>query len=166
MKRKKHARLRVVLACPAGGVDEVHERRLGLGPATGLETTVGVDEQEARGEDVEHLGDAVLDLLLGGDTRRVDIVDTGADLVGVTVVPEGGEELHVALRCFNGDNVSVETLDRGEDVIEVGIAEVGVSLGSVADTSSRKLESVNGPTKVVIPVNTAERQLNRKILNL
>ena len=91
----------------------------------------------------------------------MNIVYTRANDVRVTELLEGREQLHVALRCFNGDNVSIETLDRGEDVIEVGIAEVGVSLGSVANTSSRKLESVNGPTKVVIPVNTAERQLNK-----
>ena len=88
MKRKKHARLRVVLAGPAGGVDEVHEGSLGLRPATGLETTVGVDDEEVAGEDRKHGRETLLDLVLRRDTRRVDVVDTGADLVGVAVVLE------------------------------------------------------------------------------
>ena len=154
--------LSVGLAGPAGSVDEVDERRLGLLPSTGLETTVGVDEQEARGENVEHLGDAVLDLLLGGDTRRVDVVDTGADLVGVTVVPEGGEELHVALRCLNRDDIGVKVLDRGEDVVEIGVAEVRVGLESIGDTSGGELERWQSPREVSLPVDLAERELWRE----
>ena len=54
-----------------------------------------VDEEEGLGEDVEHRFEAILDLLLSGDTRGVDIIYTRANLVGVAVVPEGVKELHV-----------------------------------------------------------------------
>ena len=94
-------------------------RTLGLLPATGLETAVRVDIHEVIREGLQHRGDAVLDLLLRGNTRRVDIVDTGTDLVGVAVPLEGVEQLHVSLGSFNGDDVSIKTLDRGEDVVEV-----------------------------------------------
>ncbi len=89
----------------------------------------------------------------------MDVVDTGTDLVGVAVLLEGVEELHVALRCLNRDNISIKTLDGGEDVIEVGVAEVGVGLELVGDTSSGKPEGVNSPLQVGVPVRAAERKL-------
>jgi len=137
LKREKEGDLSVVLASPLGTVDEVDERSFGLLPATGLETAVRVDEEERVGKNVEHGLEAVLDLLSSGNTRRVDVVDTGADLVGVAVMLEGVKELHVGLGGFNGDDISIETLDGGEDVVEVGVAEVGVGLELVSDTSSR-----------------------------
>ena len=151
--------LRVCLTSPAGGVDEVHERRLGLGPATSLETTVGVDDEELPGEDGEHGRKTLLDLVLGRDTGRVNVVDTGADLVRVAVVLEGVEELHVALRRLNGDDIGIERLNGGEDVVEVGVAEVRVGLESVRDTSGGKLERGEGPVEVRLPVSLAERKL-------
>src|SRR5262245_24469747 len=62
-----------------GGVDHVAERRNGLLPLAGLQAAVGVNPELLGLEELEHLRDAVLDLLLGGDTRRVDVVDTGAN---------------------------------------------------------------------------------------
>lgn len=112
----------------------------GLLPATGLQATIGVDEEERVGEDGKHVGDAVLDLLLTGNTGRVDVVDTGADLVGVAVLLEGGEELHVTLGGLNGDDISIETLDGGEDVVKVGVAEVGVGLELIGDTGGGQFE--------------------------
>lgn len=75
----------------------------------------------------------------------MDIVDTRTNLVGVAIVLEGIEELHVALRGLDGDDVGVKSLDRGEDVVEVRVAEVGVSLQSVRDTSSGELERWERP---------------------
>lgn len=70
----------------------------------------------------------------------MDVIDTRANLVRVTVVLECVKELHVTLRCFNGNDISIECLDRGEDIIEVGVAEVRVSLQGVGDTSSGEFE--------------------------
>jgi hypothetical protein len=50
-------------------------------------------------------------------------------------------------------------LDGGEDVVEVRVAEVGVCLELIGDTSSGELEGVNGPLEVSIPVSTTEREL-------
>ena len=123
--------------------------------------TYRVDKEEGIGEDVQHVLETILDLLLSGNTGRVDVVDTGANLVGVAVLLEGGEELHVALGGLDGDDIGVQALDRGEDVVKVRVAEVGVGLETIGDTSSGELEGVDGPLEVGIPVRTAERELQR-----
>ncbi len=131
-----------------------------LFPATGLQATIRVDEEERVGEDGKHVSDAVLDLLLTGNTGRVDVVDTRADLVGVAVLLEGGEQLHVTLGGLNGDDISIETLDGWEDVVEVGVAEVGVGLELIGDTSGRQLEGVHSPLEVAVPISATERKLS------
>jgi hypothetical protein len=45
------------------------------------------------------------------------------------VVAEDLDELEVGLGRLDGDDVGVETLDRGEDVGKVGVAEAGESGG-------------------------------------
>ena len=95
----------------------------------------------------------------------MDIVDTRADLVSISVVLEGLEQLHVALRRLNGNDIGVQTLDGWEDIIEVGVAEVGVGLGCVGNTSSGETEGVNGPGEVVIPISATKRELKSKLLS-
>lgn len=131
---------------------------LSLLPATGLETAVRVDDEQVGRKDGKHGGDAVLDLLLSGNTGRVDVIHTRPDLVRVAVVLEGVEELHVALRRLDGDDVGVEVLDGREDVVKVGVAEVRVGLESVADTGGRDLEGGEGPRQVLSPVSLAKRE--------
>ena len=46
----------------------------------------------------------------------------------------------------------------GEDVSEVGVAEVGVDLAVVADTRCGETERVNSPLEVVVPVFLSEGQ--------
>lgn len=129
---------------------------LSLLPATSLQTAVGVDEEETVREDVEHGLEAVTNLLVAGDTRRVDVVNTRTDLVGVAVLLEGVQELHVALRCLDGDDISVEALNGGEDVVEVGVAEVRVGLESIGNASSRELEGIDSPLEVAVPVRATK----------
>lgn len=100
--------------------------------------------------------DAILDLLLGGHARGVNIVDTRANFVGIAILLERAQKFEVTLGCFNGDDVGIETLNRGEDVIEVRVAKVGVSLQGVGNTSSSKLERIHSPGEVVIPIDTTE----------
>ena len=78
-----------------------------------------VDEEERVRQDVEHGLETILDFLASRDTRGVDIIDTRANLVGVSIMFEGVEKLHVSLGSLDGDNVSIKTLDGGEDVVEV-----------------------------------------------
>jgi hypothetical protein len=151
--------LSVLLTGPASGGDEVLKRSLGLLPATGLQAAIGVDEQQLGRDERQELGNTVLDLLLARDTGRVDIVDTRPDLVGVAELLEGREQLEVGLGRLDGDNVRIKTLDRGEDVVEVGVAEVRVGLGRVSDTGGGELEGVDSPGEVAVPVNATERKL-------
>lgn len=67
-----------------GGSNHVAERRLGLLPLAGLETAVRVDPELVGLEVLEHLLDAVLDLLLRRDTWAVDVVDTCETLAAET----------------------------------------------------------------------------------
>lgn len=65
----------------------------------------------------------------------MDIVNARANLVRVSIVLEGVEEFHVALRRFDRDDISIKTLDGWEDIVEVGVTEVRVGLESVGDPS-------------------------------
>lgn len=89
----------------------------------------------------------------------MDIVDTRTNLVSISVVLERLEQLHVTLRRLDGNNVGVQPLDGWENVIKIGIAEVGVGLGGISHTSSGETEGINGPGEVFFPVITTKRQL-------
>jgi len=103
--------------------------------------------------------ETVYNLLFGGNTWRVDVVDTGTDLVGVTVLLEGMQQFHVALRELDRNNIGIKTFNRREDVAEVGVAEVRVSLSVVTNACCCELEGVNSPFQVFIPVRCTKRQL-------
>lgn len=138
----------VLLAVEFGSVDQVDQRGLGLLPLARLETAVGVDPELVRLEVSKHLLDAVLDLVLGGNTRGVDVVDTGADVARVGLVDEDLEELGVALAVLNRQDIGIKSSDGVEEVLELRVAEVGVDLSRVANTSGRELERVDGPREV------------------
>jgi len=95
----------------------------------------------------------------------VNIVNTRTDLVSVSVVLEGLEQLHVALGRLDRDDIGIQTLDGWEDIIKVRVAEVGVGLCGISDTSSGETEGINGPGEVVIPIRTTKRKLKRKIVS-
>jgi hypothetical protein len=97
---------------------------------------------------LQHLADSVLDLLLAWDTRRVDIVDTGADVAGVSLVDEDLEELGVRLAVLDGEDISIESGNGVEEVLELGVAEVGVNLGRVFDTRDGESERLDSPVEV------------------
>ena len=149
-----------MLASPLGSVDQIDQRRLGLLPSTGLETAVWVNEQQRVGEELQHGSQTLLDLITSGDTRRVDIVNTRANLVGISIVLEGLEQLHVTLGRLDRDDVSIQALDGWEDIIKVGVAEVRVGLGGIGDTSGGETEGINGPSEVLVPIGTTKRKLN------
>jgi hypothetical protein len=128
-QRSRLRRLAVLLTEELGGVDQVGEGGLGLLPLTGLETTVRVDPKLLRLEVLEHLLNTVLDLLLGGNTGRVNVVDTRADVAGVSLVNEDLEELSVRLAVLNGEDVGIESRDGVEEVLELRVTEVRVDLG-------------------------------------
>ena len=96
----------------------------------------------------------------------MNVVNTGANLVRVTVLLESLDELHVTLGRLNRDDVSVKTLDGGENVAEVRVAEVGVGLQLVSNAGCSKLKRVNSPFEIGIPVSTAKRQLDAVSLRM
>ena len=104
-----------------GGVDHVGQSLLGLLPLSGLETAVGVDPELLGLEVLEHLLDAVTDLLLAGDTRGVDVVDTRSDVAGVLRVDEDLEELGIRLAVLDRQDVSIESGNGVEEVLELRV---------------------------------------------
>ena len=86
--------------------------------------THGIHEKERVWENIEHCLQAISDFLIAGNTWRMNVIYTRPDIIRIAVMFERIEQLHVALRSFNGDNVRIQSLDRGENVIEVGVAEV------------------------------------------
>lgn len=138
----------VLLTEVLGSVDHVGEGTLDLVPLAGLETAVGVDPELLGAEELEHLLNALLELLLGGNTGGVDVVDTGADVAGVGLVNEDLEELGIRLGVLNGEDIGIEGSDGVEEVLELGVAEVRVDLGRVLNTGGGELEAVDGPLEV------------------
>lgn len=142
-----------------GSIDQVGQGRLDLFPGTGLETAVRVDPELLRAEVLQHLRDTLLDLLLRRDTRSVDIVDTRSDMTGVGLVNEDLEELSIGTRVLNGENISVESSNGVEEVLELRVTEVRVDLSGVLNTSGGELEAVHGPLQVSLTLLAgAERE--------
>jgi hypothetical protein len=73
---------------------------------------------------------------------------TYSDVAGVGLVNEDLEELGVGSRVLNGEHISIKGGDGVEEVLELGVAEVGVDLGRVLNTGGGKLEAVHGPVQV------------------
>lgn len=68
----------------------------------------------------------------------------------IGLVNENLEELSVGFGVLNREHIRVQSADGVEEVLEFGVAEVGVDLGGVLDISSRELEAVDGPLQVCI----------------
>jgi hypothetical protein len=145
---------RVLSAEELGGADHVGQGLLGLLPLTGLQTTVRIDPQLLRLEELKHLLDAVLDLLLAGDTRGVDIVDTRADVARVGGVDEDLEQLGVRLAVFDGQDIGIQSRNGVEEVLELRVTEVRVDLGGVLDTSGGQAEGLDSPVQVGLTLLT------------
>ena len=102
------------------------------------------------------------DLFFTRNTRGVNVIDSRADLVGITETLECMQQFLVTLRELDGNDISVQALDRWENIIKVRVAEVRMSLGFIRDTGSGKFEGVHRPLQVFIPIRTAQWQLEVK----
>jgi hypothetical protein len=137
----------------------VGEGALDLIPLAGLQTAVRVNPELLRAEILEHLLDALLELGLRGNTRAVDVVDTRADVAGVSLVNEDLEELGVRLGVLDGEDIGIQGGDGVEEVLELGVAEVRVDLSRVLNTGGGQLEAVDGPLEVGVTLRAlAERE--------
>ncbi|KAI6768810.1 hypothetical protein HG531_010999 [Fusarium graminearum] len=101
-----------------------------------------------------HLLDAVLDLLLAGDTRRVDVVDTRSDVAGILRVDKDTEELGIGLAVLNGEDIGIKSSDGVEEVLEFRVTEVRVDLSGILDTSGGEAESLDSPLEVGVTLLT------------
>lgn len=129
--------------------DHVDECGDGFVPATSLETTVGVGPESFDRDDLGHGSEAGEELGGGGDAGRVNIVETGSDGQGVADGSEGREEVEIAARALDGEDISVEVSNVLENVLELGVAHVGVDLAGRLDPSSREAEAFDDRAEVV-----------------
>ena len=67
-----------------------------------------VDPELIRAKELKHLLDALLELLLGGHTGAVDVVDTGTNVTGVGLINEDLEELGIRLGVLDGENIGIQ----------------------------------------------------------
>lgn len=80
--------------------------------------TYGVDEKKRILENTEHQFKTILDFLFRWNTRRVGVIDTRANLVGVFMTLES---LEAAVRGLKSDDISIKTLNRVEDGMAIEI---------------------------------------------
>lgn len=78
----------------------------------------------------------------------MDVVDTWANVTWVSLVNEDLQELSIRLGVLNGENVGIKSSDGMEEVLELGVAEVGVDLGGVLNTRDRQAERLDSPVEV------------------
>jgi hypothetical protein len=121
--------------------------------------TYRVDEEKMVGKNLEHSRQPVLDLLLTRDTRRVDVVNTGTNLVGIAIMLEGIQKLHVTLRGLDRDDISIQAFYGWENIVKVRVTEVGMSLKFVGNTGGSQLEGIDSPLEICVPIAAAKRQL-------
>lgn len=79
----------------------------------------------------------------------MDVVDARADLAGVSVGGEGLEHGVAAAGVLDGDDIRVHAVDGVEDVLELGVAHVGVDLGGGGRLGGGEAEGVDGPAEVL-----------------
>lgn len=82
----------------------------------------------------------------------MDIIKTWSDSVGVSILFKGTEKLEVRLGVFNGNAVSVKSLDGFKDVVKVRVAHVGVDLSFIWNINGGQEEGLDSPVEVGILV--------------
>ena len=78
----------------------------------------------------------------------MNVVDTWTDVAWVSLINEDAQELGIRLGVLNRENIGVKSGNGVEEVLELGVAEVGMDLGRVLNTSGGKAESLDGPGEV------------------
>lgn len=69
-------------------------------------------------------------------------------MAGVGLVNEDLEELGVGLGVLNREDISIQSGNGMEEVLELGVAEVRMDLSGVLNTSGGELEAVDSPLQV------------------
>src|SRR5712691_1473113 len=116
-----------------GRLDHPCQCGLGFRPAAGLQSAIRIHPQALERDHALGLFEQLQHLPGVRHPRRVDVVYTRTDLVGIAELAEALEQLHVGARGLDGDHVGIERRDRGQDVVEFGVAHVRVDLRPVRD---------------------------------
>ena len=109
----------------------IFDSGFGFVPSAGFEATVGIYPKAFGGNIVLGFNQQIYNFFHTGNAGRMNIVDAGTYLVGVTETAENVQEFHLRTRTFNGDYVGVHKSDVLNDVVELGIAHMGVNLSLV-----------------------------------
>src|SRR6267143_1118906 len=149
-----------VVAIPhlSRGRDHVLERSQRLLPAPRLEPAVGIHPDLSAVQHPRHALQGAGDLRRRGHARRMDVVHTGADLIGILVLLEALQQLRAGAGVLDRDHIRIHPLDHLQHVVELAVAHVRVNLGGVTHTSRRQPEGVHGPPQVVRPIGAPQRQ--------
>src|SRR5712664_1093753 len=140
------------------GRDHVLERGQRFFPTARLEPTVGVHPDLGAVQHSRHALQCATDLRDGRHTRRVDVVDTRADLVGILVVLESLQQLRAGAGVLDRDHIRIHALDHLQHVVELAVAHVRVNLRAVAHPRGRQAEGVYRPLQVGGPIGAPQRQ--------
>src|SRR3954469_9486015 len=105
--------------------DHVLQRRQRFVPASCLEPAVGIHPDLPAVQDAGHALERAGDLRRRRHARRVDVVDPGADLVGILVLFEPLEQLRAGSCVLDRNHVRIHALDHLQHVVELAVAHVG-----------------------------------------
>src|SRR5690606_16071450 len=143
------------LACRS---HHVHQRRLGFWPGAGLQAAIGVYPQPLGGDALGSLLQQPDHLVRLGYPRRMDVVNSGPDVVGIVEGTEGLEQLHLGARRLDGDDVGIHRGNRLDHIVELAVAHVRVDLRFIAHAAGAQAEGIHRPVEIVLPGGAAQRQ--------
>lgn len=73
---------------------------------------------------------------------------TYSNVAGVGLVNEDLEELGIGLGVLDGQDIGIQGGNGVEEVLELGVAEVGMDLSGVLNASGGQLEAIDSPLQV------------------
>ena len=98
----------------------------------------------------------------------MNVVNAGADVVGVFRLDKGVEQFHFRARAFDGNHVRVHGGNGVNNIVEFGIAHVRVNLRGVLHAGCGQFKGVDRPFEIIRPRCPAQRQAfaQRRFINL
>src|SRR5262245_1874408 len=118
---------------PFCGFDHVGKSWPRLLPLARFQSAVRIDPNLIDGEALFRLVEKRDHLLDTRAARGVDVINAGANLVGIAVASERFQKLHLRARGLDRYHVSIQGADGLDDVVELRIAHVGVYLRLVGN---------------------------------
>ena len=88
----------------------------------------------------------------------MDIPHARADTEVVARLVQGGEHLHAVAGSLDGGDIRVEVADRTDELVELGVAHVGVDLSLRSHAGGSQAEGAHGPLQVRRLLSLAQRQ--------